>query len=291
MSGSSPEAIGIAFAIDGNYVIPLAAAVRSIVDNCATPERIEVVVLARDVAQRDRDLVVASIAGTGATIDFVDVSDVDYSGLPQIGYITTTMFARLLIPQFTPPQWQRAIYLDADVLAFTDIAELWEQDLAGNLVGAVEDDLVTVAVHTRWAAQYAAAGKPGLDKAFFNSGVMLIDLAGWRRERIGERALDFARHDPASVTSSDQEALNVTMAGRWQELDPAWNVSTHYYLRPRSRRRFAETLRNVKLRHFTTQFKPWLPVPRVPGAEEFFTYLDRTAWTGWRPAPEPVAAG
>lgn len=71
-------------------------------------------------------------------------------------------------------------------------------------------------------------------------------------------------------------------------LDPVWNVLNWYY-DPRwfdsarygpvpSRRDRPRILRNAKVIHFTTRFKPWRAECDHPRRRRYFHYLRRSGW-------------
>jgi lipopolysaccharide biosynthesis glycosyltransferase len=49
---------------------------------------------------------------------------------------------------------------------------------------------------------------------------------------------------------------------------------------------FRAVLKNPHIVHFTTPEKPWHANSHHPFRAEFFRYLDRTDWAGWRPADD-----
>jgi hypothetical protein len=70
---------------------------------------------------------------------------------------------------------------------------------------------------------------------------MLINLAAWRREKIGQAALEFARAcDPDHLLVVDQEALNATIGLRIRSIDHQQSElfsNVHASLLPYSRER------------------------------------------------------
>ena len=68
----------------------------------------------------------------------------------------------------------------------------------------------------------------GRDDAYFNSGVILMDLAGWRREQVLRQMLDFYGAHAGSLFACDQDTINGTLAGRIRSLPPKYNFFTNY---------------------------------------------------------------
>jgi lipopolysaccharide biosynthesis glycosyltransferase len=126
---------------------------------------------------------------------------------------------------------------------------------------------------------------------YFNGGVLLADLAAWRRDRLAERMLACLREHHQHVRWWDQYALNVVLAGQWREIDPRWNQGAHVYAfpgwqeSPFNRATFESLLHDPWIVHFTSHQKPWHYYNTHPFRAEFLATLERTAWRGWRPAP------
>lgn len=66
------------------------------------------------------------------------------------------------------------------------------------------------------------------DDAYFNSGVILMDLAGWRRENVLKKLLDFYGDHAGSLFACDQDTINGALNGRILPLSPRYNFFTNY---------------------------------------------------------------
>ena len=83
---------------------------------------------------------------------------------------------RLVVGSSLPGDVSKVIYLDADLLIGKDILELWQRAMHGKIVLAVQDSYLQ-----RFPAGCLPAEEQGQSEApYFNSGVMVIDLAAWR---------------------------------------------------------------------------------------------------------------
>lgn len=183
-------------------------------------------------------------------------------------------FARLLIGRFLPPDIDRVLYFDSDLIVRGDLKELWDHDLAGKTIGAIRD----VVPYPNNSVLGLPPGAP-----YFNAGVMLIDLLRWRELEIGQRALDFACQHPDRILHWDQCALNLILCGDWVMLDPKWNFQTKevggrrngymHFKKMRSHVRDA-----VRIVHFTGLSKPWHYENYHPIKEEYLKYRRCTPW-------------
>ena len=185
-------------------------------------------------------------------------------------------YARLVSAELFP-EIKRAIYLDTDVVVNRDLSELFDLDLCGFPIGAVQDRFTPVASHPLSILDWQNRGMSA-DEPFFNAGVLLIDYAKWREEKIGERALEFARANKEICVRWDQTALNILLYKKWKSLPKHWNYMVYSNIEE-------EWEVSCKNFHITGQPKQWDMAPRTNRflQEMFFGYLDQTKMRGWRP--------
>ena len=246
--------------------MPLATALRSIAESNARHWPIDVVVLHDGMSDGARRRVAESLPHGACHIDWKRVELGDFAPFGVLGHISRMTYARLLLPTLLPPDVPRALYLDVDILVLKDLNALRQVDLHGAVVGAVSD---------LWVRGDAEGGSSNVPRvgAYFNAGVLLIDLARWRAERVSERALDYLRRHP-STPYSDQDALNVACDGRWTPIEPRWNFQGHLHVRidrlPAAQR--------PAIVHFITRWKPWLPSSASHNAALYRSFRNQTAY-------------
>jgi lipopolysaccharide biosynthesis glycosyltransferase len=203
--------------------------------------------------------VAASLPEGSASIHWIPTDGAAFEHLAAWTNGTRMHYGRLLIASILPPEVERALYLDADILVLGDISPLWEIDLEGAAVGAVIDAGVDALMKNdqlgRWNIPRV------LD--YFNSGVLLIDLERWRDQRIAEKVLEYVARNPTSLFP-DQNALNVVCDGHWKQLDLRWNFQRHM------EHRLADMspANRPAIVHFVTGEKPWNAA--IPNANATF---------------------
>lgn len=126
------------------------------------------------------------------------------------------------------------LWLDIDTIVEQDISDLFDIDLCGNYLAAVEEP-----VRSKYPFQY------------YNAGVMLMDLKLIWRDGIHRKWYELINSIP--YTALDQDVINLTCQGYILTLGPEWNSSgvitqdaeepyiRHYagYLRPQGASVFA----------------------------------------------------
>ena len=90
-----------------------------------------------------------------------------------------------------------------------------------------------------------------LDTPYFNAGLMAIDRAAWRAEKLTERVTKALRDDPKRYPFMEQDALNATLKGNFAPLSPRFNFMGDFFLLDLERR-----LEPIVL-HFVNAPKPW----------------------------------
>ncbi len=252
----------IIFACDENYAMPLATALRSILDANKKRWPLEFHVLTDRFSDEMRRKVLASLPKRSSTIRWIEVDITSFDEFGTLPHISMMTYARFLLPSIFPESVTKVLYLDADLLVLDDLGLLWDTDLEGAILGAVLDGLD---LHLK-------NGKPHLDavpkvRAYFNAGVLLIDLGRWRQERISEKAIEYMRQYPRSPYS-DQDALNAVCDGLWKKLDSRWNCQKFYDKLSMLTLLNMDRTQLPGIVHFTCGDKPWKT--GIPNRVTFF---------------------
>lgn len=284
------KSIHVAAACDETYAMPLAAMLSSISTNLSQGRGVTVSVLGSRIATETKKKVEQFIVSERMEVSWLTV---DHDRLRWLrgtlrSYDTVSIesYYRLLLPEFLPRQLDKVIYLDCDLVVNHNLGELWDQDVGDSYLLAVPE----FARKSRYVSSKAGIrlhkdlGLPARLK-FFNAGVMVINLRKWRKEHLTRRALTYLREARHDLRWHDQEGLNVVVAADWRELDPRWNVTMHLFQKKSDGGDHKAYLRDPFIVHYNSAIKPWHPDFSFGFQDLFFQHLDRTAWTGWRPAP------
>ncbi|MDD3288182.1 MAG: glycosyltransferase [Alphaproteobacteria bacterium] len=171
------------------------------------------------------------------------------------GKNSTAPYWRLWLPDYLP-ELDRVIYLDCDLIVRRDLMELWSFDLGTQFVAACRDPI--------------GFDVPGLAQDcggdYFNTGVLLINLAQWRKEQISAKALAVAADFEAqnySYQFHEQSPLNKAINGRWTVISPTWNYNDDICNKAAYFNLDANDLAQISedpaIYHFRTNKKPWFP--------------------------------
>lgn len=286
-------------AADERYVVGLAATVQSALDHLGPRRRLRLFALDAGVEPKTRERLNDAWADARLTAEWAPVDVARLHDHPLDAHASPAVYARLLLAELLPDDVDRAIYLDSDTLVRRDLGALWDTPTDGHVALAVADP--GSPVMDAWVAldnylacrdylladqpapNYQALGVSAL-APYFNSGLMLIDVAAWRADDVGPRAFDCLETHRRHVRLWDQYALNAVLAGRWRALDARWNQTSDFYRYPDwDRSPFdRETFRRLRddpwIVHFSSAQKPWLGRCDNPYAAEYREVLTRTPW-------------
>jgi len=135
-------------------------------------------------------------------------------------------YLRAFLPQLWAQDYDRLLYLDADIFyQGGDIRALFDLNLGPAPLAAVLD---TKQWHKpdRPAKDLRPFGLPLVP--YLNSGLLLIDVATYNRQEVGERMLHLIATRGKELEWHDQTAFNVVLAGNWAELPIQWNYQFNH---------------------------------------------------------------
>ncbi|MDG4883997.1 glycosyltransferase [Mesorhizobium sp. WSM4884] len=149
-------------------------------------------------------------------------------GLPGRGHITPTAYAKTDAIAMVSNEHDVICYLDNDTLAVRpldlEIAAPKTQPLA-----AVPD--LSVSTGSDNPAFFANCDKHGLQRRYFNSGLLVINASRWIASGIPERYeaavkahADFCPYWDGACNDLDQCAFNIAAGGSWETLPLEFNV-------------------------------------------------------------------
>ncbi|MDR3273991.1 MAG: glycosyltransferase family 8 protein [Puniceicoccales bacterium] len=173
-----------------------------------------------------------------------------FEKFPIPAHFSSAIFYRLAIPK-TFPELKRAIYMDCDVFVSDDISLLWSVDLGDRAFGALNEE-TNFFSSGDIARRKAKIGLPP-ERVYMNSGVLLIDIKRFEREKIFERVLEFVSGRSEPLPCPEQDAMNLCLSpDEYVPLDPKFNFTP---FAPRARRCLRK-MRKPVIIHYSCN-KPW----------------------------------
>ncbi len=265
------------------YAQHLCVALISLLDS-NKDQSFDIVVVSREEFGSDGDRLLASLAGfRNCSIRFALFEVPAGLRLPVRAHYSVDNYSRLWIADFFPAAVRRVLYLDCDLIVLGEVADLYNVDLNGSLLGAV-----SIPGSTRCTLL-------GIPERFgyFNSGVMIIDLEQWRATRAAAEVIDYIVANPDKLIDADQDALNGCFFARRKAVPYVWNVITPFYFdyHPLGMDQTIvdEVRQGARIVHFNGASKPWSYMSRHPHRQDYARYLRRSEWRDYVPPDRTIS--
>ena len=272
--------MNILVTLDRNYLEPLHIMLFSLF--CNNPgERFAVYMVGDGLLPEDVNNLQKLCEVHGACLHPVALPEGRFAQAPVVRYYSRAMYYRLLAADLLPASLDRVLYIDPDILVLGAVRPLYETDLQGNIFAA--------ASHSGLTKVTEYVNKVRLDnrdaEGYFNSGVLLMDLAAMRERVKAEEIFAYAREHEDALLLPDQDILNALYGEKILPLqDAIWNYDARnyssYLLRSGDVYDMQWVMQHTAILHFCGREKPWKPgyIHRFGILYQHYMQLARRAW-------------
>ena len=261
-----PDAVTVVSCGDENFTAPTGVLFRSIMDHADPGRFYDLIYLHNGVDGCLLEQLCAIADGwenvSIRTCDIRSVFSAEGLHTENRQDFSAMTFARLVIPDVLSKDYHRALYLDGDMIAFRDAAELFDSDLEGKPLGSTVDFGFLSEVYTSSKLQHYAKETLGLQKPdnYIMAAVLLMDLEQIRAAMPVHFMMETARC--RAWNWHDQDVLNHLFRGHIRYLDPAWDIIIPERgagsMPPHWKRAYETALASPYLFHFAgSHAKPW----------------------------------
>lgn len=256
--------IPIFFTVDDKYVPFLAVALQSLIENSSEKNYYLIKILYTSITEENQEKI-KKYEKENVNIEFVDLNyyiNKIKNKLYTRDYYSVTTYFRLFIPNLYP-QYNKALYLDCDIVLLADVAELYNIDMGENLVAAAPDDVIQkIEVFQEYAEKVVGVADY---RNYFNAGVLLMNLDELRKFDFQEKFL-YSLEKIKFAVAQDQDYLNRLCKGRVKIISNVWDKM------PISN---DTDTNDLKLIHYNLAFKPW-HFEDILYKEYFWEYAKKT---------------
>ena len=191
-----------------------------------------------------------------------------FSDFPTTQLFTKATYYRLLAPHFLK-NMDLLLYLDADIVCLNPFETLWH-------FAQVDNNPAFVVLEEEGLRATLAKNVALRSDRYFNAGVMLINVARWREERISLQTFSILSQKGAALQYLDQDALNIVLENQFIALDRKYNtifkpghgVEDYRALPP------AETV----FLHYAGADKPWQQWNKQAVCKYYSAVYSRSVW-------------
>lgn len=281
MNMKKEDFVHIVFISDENYVMPTVVAITSLYMNKTENTNYSVHILASDISNESR-VMFQNLQKDTLQIEILDQdhsSLYDECGIKDLHVSTAALYKFNIANLF--PEYSKIIYLDGDILVKKDLSELYNTDIT-NVYAAVIKDYKPMLYNP------PQVKKLHIDhSAYFNSGVMLLNLEKLRADDLFHKLLQYRLNGINYFM--DQDALNVVFQEKVLYISFLNNVMSSvmgyfktedilsYYELPAEMRK-EDIYEKSTIVHLCTKYKPWVYI-NVPFADEWIYYYNCSPYT------------
>lgn len=286
------DELSVILSSDDNYARHLGVAVYSLLEHNRDFGKIRIFVVSNGISGENVAKLQTVVGSFGnGVLEFIDFEKWrSQLKLNMAWHISISAYARLFVASMLPDDVRRIIYMDCDMIVRESLRSLWNTELEGKVLGAVQD---TVPLRFK-----DPVGVDDADK-YLNSGLLLIDMDKWRQQNLEWQCMDFINGKQGQVIHHDQGVLNGVLKNEWHVLPLANNLMTcHYIFSPKKIRKYfkdhsefyseeeiSEAKAHPVILHFTPSFttRPWVKHCVHPLRKLYWEVLAKTPWAGSKP--------
>jgi lipopolysaccharide biosynthesis glycosyltransferase len=277
---------------DPNYVVPLAVALRSVVESQASVEALQITIGSFGLSSEDQARVRSSVSPLA--VEFVSLAERVPLDIPPSAHVNRAAYGRTKVFDVLPREARRAIFLDTDLIVCDNLDYLFSFDLGGAPIAAVQSAIVSQSL-PQWRDLGLAPTTP-----YLQTGVFVADLEAWRARALGDAVLQFTFEHADTLRWADQDGFNALLAGNFARLPLRWNAesvlrrATHSAYTLFEADEVEEAILNPAVVHFSGMHKPWHPGSTDPATNEWTRLLANTEYRDYEPersAARSVASG
>ena len=249
--------MNILVTLNSDYIRPLKVMLKSLF--MTNPdERFSIYLMHSSIPDGELDDLNGFVAGHGSQLHVIFTDGAYFQHAPVLLHYTKEMYYRLMAFRFLPQELERILYLDPDTLIINPVKTLYETD--------IRDYLYAAACHNRISIR--EINKIRFNsfnlKAYYNSGVLLMNLERQRR-MIDESAIfQFVEDNQSKLIMPDQDILNALYSRQIKELDEKlYNYDArhyrYYFIKTSGQCDMDFVLNHTVILHFCGKKKPWKP--------------------------------
>lgn len=192
-------------------------------------------------------------------------------------HVSIAAYYRILAPELLPHDIDKILYLDCDIIVNGSLTELYNTNISKYAFGAIIDEAYfNEAKYTRLC----------YDKkySYINSGVLLINLEFWRKNRLAYRCLEYISEFPERIKYHDQDTLNAVLHKEMKLLPIKYNLQTGFLLSDytcnsnKIMKEILECIESPIIIHFTGYNKPWFRNSMQPYRKLFLKFKRISPW-------------
>lgn len=257
--------MNIVFATSDLYSKPAMVTIKSVLIHNKNVEKIDFYYVENGVSETNKSLIKELVEEYGRNVTFLSMPKKlnDISGLLRTNAIA---YSYCYFQDVLPKSVDKVLLLEGDTIVVDSLEEFYDIDINDYYLAASDD------LQSKYCKE-----KVGIKStsAYFNSGVMLLNLKKMREDNITDKITEIIKSGKAKFLYEVQDEMNVMFEGQVKIIPPKFNCTTALFLfdyenmkRYRwpstccSKSEFEEAKEHPVVVHFTKnqiiQSRPWI---------------------------------
>lgn len=259
--GASPSLFSVAFAADEAYLPHFSTAAISLLNSNAHCLHQIFLISPEPPSRKFRKFREFVRREFEIEVVHIHIDPGNFGGMTAPGHLSISAYSRLFLAELLPPDLDQVLYLDCDVLVYSSMEDLFRE--SANYFESDSAHTVRAVPSPRAKGEHLEfAGHKG--EGYFNSGVLVVNLRGWRTSLAAKHTAEIARRFNGRLPLADQDALNLFFEDRWDSIDRKYN----------DRLKSAES--NAVVVHFVGAIKPWHWGNKHPNRRDYDFFRSKT---------------
>lgn len=215
--------VNIVLITDSRYTPPTAVSMSSAIKNKCPQNVYNFYIVAENITPQDESylLRMKNLAPDTVNVHIIprQEPDLPYENMQRFLQYKVGMH-KIFLPEILG-NIDKVIYMDGDTLVLKDLAELFSIDISDVYAAVAKDG-----IYYRFPKEMA---EMGLDKRgyYFNSGVMLYNLAKQRQDKIVQKLIDYIKTHEDFY--GDQDVLNVVFGDKLKLMSYRYNCISTFF--------------------------------------------------------------
>lgn len=266
----STNNIAVCFSANDNYIPLLSTTLESIIEHSNPKNNYDILILMTNISDENQVKLRTMISSlNNFSIRFINVGPFVYGynfyieSDPTNTKYSDEIYYRVLVPALLD-YYQYVIFLDADVVVNTDIANILKYDYSKFMIGAVRDyEGIAACYHNNYERTKYRINEIGMTNFddYFISGVIVMNVHKFNEQYTQKQLLDLAVSK--QWRQYDQDLLNFICKNNAKIIDASWDfvedINGTYKSMPK--KLFEEYLsseKEPKIIHYSASRKPWI---------------------------------
>lgn len=278
--------LNCAYSFMDNYAQHAGLSILSLFDNNKEADEINVYIIEYGIGDENKERLKTIAQNYNRNIYFVDLENISKKMNVETNFCRST-YGKLFLSQIENVDLM--LTFDCDTIVSGSLLELLNVDMTNTLVAGVQDTVNPYFVYK--------IGLTDADRYINCGGVILLNLALWRKMRIEDKCIDYVKSFDGNPPFVDQGTINHICKDYKKILNPQYNVINPMFMFSVEKIKKLFNMKtyytqqeidyakiNPKVIHYTGELynRPWFLNCDHPLKDVYIDYLRKSPWKDYK---------